>query len=141
MQLVLSEARKQRSFREVWVGYLLAILLLSVFIYSDLGELRMNSSWFQIQQDIHRYVGVLTAFLLVIGLSRLMWLWRRNKKLRGLVGTRRARPVSDMAGKGWIVAPILYSCGICTWGRDPWYSWRFDRFPRRLYTCFRVCAF
>ena len=52
MQLVLSEARKQRSFREVWVGYLLAILLLSVFIYSDLGELRMNSSWFQIQQDI-----------------------------------------------------------------------------------------
>lgn len=32
MQLVLSEARKQRSFREVWVGYLLAILLLSVFI-------------------------------------------------------------------------------------------------------------
>ena len=61
MQLVLSEARKQRSFREVWVGYLLAILLLSVFIYSDLGELRMNSSWFQIQQDIHRYVGVLSA--------------------------------------------------------------------------------
>ena len=35
MQLVLSEARKQRSFREVWVGYLLAILLLSVFIYSQ----------------------------------------------------------------------------------------------------------
>lgn len=35
MQLVLSEARKQRSFREVWVGYLLVILTLSVFIYSD----------------------------------------------------------------------------------------------------------
>ena len=84
MQLVLSEARKQRSFREVWVGYLLAILLLSVFIYSDLGELRMNSSWFQIQQDIHRYVGVLTAFLLVIGLSR-----RRNKKLRDWLGPPR----------------------------------------------------
>lgn len=88
MQLVLSEARKQRSFREVWVGYLLAILLLSVFIYSDLGELRMNSSWFQIQQDIHRYVGVLTAFLLVIGLSRLMC-YETEQKTAGLVGTAR----------------------------------------------------
>ena len=32
MQLVLSEARKQRSFREVLVGYLLTILLLSVLL-------------------------------------------------------------------------------------------------------------
>lgn len=91
MQLVLSEARKQRSFREVWVGYLLAILLLSVFIYSDSGELRMNSSWFQIQQDIHRYVGVLTAFLLVIGLSRLMC-YETEQKTAGLIGAAAYGP-------------------------------------------------
>ena len=57
MQLMLSEARKQRSFREVWVGYLLAILLLSVFIYSDSEGLEYGG-WYFIQQDIHRYVGV-----------------------------------------------------------------------------------
>ena len=37
MRLVLSEARKQRSFRETWVGYLLTILLLFVLIYTGLG--------------------------------------------------------------------------------------------------------
>ena len=85
MQLVLSEARKQRSFREVWVGYLLAILLLSVFIYSDSEGLEYGG-WYFIQQDIHRYVGVLTAFLLVIGLSRLMC-YETEQRTAGLIGT------------------------------------------------------
>ena len=79
MRLVLSEARKQRSFRETWVGYLLTILLLFVLIYTGLGELKyvaefgyFEQCWFTIQQDIRSYVGTFTAFLLVIGLSRLM---------------------------------------------------------------------
>lgn len=90
MQLVLSEARKQRSFREVWVGYLLAILLLSAFIYSDSGELKYGG-WYFIQQDIYRCVGVLTAFLLVIGLSRLMC-YETEQKTAGLVGTAAHGP-------------------------------------------------
>lgn len=91
MQLVLSEARKQRSFREAWVGYLLAILLLSVFIYSDSEGLKYGG-WYSIQQDIHRYVGVLTAFLLVIGLSRLMC-YETEQKTAGLVGTAAHGPL------------------------------------------------
>ena len=90
MQLVLSEARKQRSFREVWVGYLLVILLLSAFIYSDSGELKYGG-WYSIQQDIHRYVGVLTAFLLVIGLSRLMC-YETEQKTAGLIGAAAYGP-------------------------------------------------
>ena len=109
MQLVLSEARKQRSFREVWVGYLLAILLLSVFIYSDLGELRMNSSWFQIQQDIHRYVGVLTAFLLVIGLSRLMC-YETEQKTAGLVGTAAHGP--SLTWRAKVGLSLLYCTAV-----------------------------
>ena len=43
MRLVLSEARKQRSFRETWVGYLLTILLLFVLIYSTGIDTRIDA--------------------------------------------------------------------------------------------------
>lgn len=108
MRLVLSEARKQRSFREVWVGYLLAILLLSVFICSDSGELK-HAGWYLIQQDIHRYVGVLTAFLLVIGLSRLMC-YETERKTAGLIGTAAYGPALTWRGK--VGLSILYCTAV-----------------------------
>lgn len=108
MQLVLSEARKQRSFREVWVGYPLAILLLSVFIYSDSEGLEYGG-WYFIQQDIHRYVGVLTAFLLVIGLSRLMC-YEREQKTAGLVGTATHGPAFTWRAKAGL--SLLYCTAV-----------------------------
>ena len=105
MRLVLSEARKQRSFRETWVGYLLAILLLFVLIYTGLGELKFvaefgyyEQCWFAIQQDIRSYVGTFTAFLLVIGLSRLMC-YETEQKTAGLVGTAAHGPTLTWRAK------------------------------------------
>lgn len=90
MQLMWNEARKQRSFREVWVGCLLTVLFLSVIIYTDSAYLEYNP-WFLIQQDIHRYAGALTAFLLVIGLSRLMC-YETERKTAGIIGSTTYGP-------------------------------------------------
>lgn len=112
MQLVLNEARKQRSFREVWVGCLLAILFLSVFIYSDSWDLNLNPgpiAWFQLQQDIHRYVGVLTAFLLVIGLSRLMC-YETEQRTAGLVGTAAYGP--SLTWRAKVGLSLLYCTAV-----------------------------
>ncbi|MEY8420904.1 hypothetical protein AALA83_16735 [Oscillospiraceae bacterium 44-5] len=105
MQLVLSEARKQRSFRETWVGYLLATLLLFVLIYTGLGELKYvaefgayEQCWFTIQQDIRSYVGTFAAFLLVIGLSRLMC-YETEQGTAGLVGTAAHGPALTWRAK------------------------------------------
>ena len=112
MQLVLNEARKQRSFREVWVGCLLAILFLSIFIYSDSWDLNLNPApiaWFQLQQDIHRYVGVLTAFLLVIGLSRLMC-YETEQRTAGLVGTAAYGP--SLTWRAKVGLSLLYCTAV-----------------------------
>lgn len=119
MQLIWNEARKQRAFREVWVGYLLAALFLSVFIYTDSGDLTsvfiyadsggltvdLKISWFLIQQDIRRYVGALTAFLLVIGLSRLMC-YETERNTSGLIGTAAHGPSLTWSAKAGLA--ILY---------------------------------
>ena len=115
MQLIWNEARKQRAFREVWVGYLLAALLLSVFLYADSGDLTahltvdlavdLKISWYLIQQDIHRYVGALTAFLLVIGLSRLMC-YETERNTSGLIGTAAHGPSLTWSAKAGL--SILY---------------------------------
>ena len=107
MPLIWNEARKQRAFREVWVGYLLAALLLFVFIYNDSGSLTVDlkNSWYLIQQDIHRYVGALTAFLLVIGLSRLMC-YETERNTSGLIGTATHGPNLTWGAK--VGLSILY---------------------------------
>lgn len=68
---VRDEWRKHRAFREVWAGYLLggAYLLFNLIQYWRYGS---PSSWFEIQQDIYLYGNMLTAFLIVMGLPRLM---------------------------------------------------------------------
>lgn len=71
MWSIRDELRKHRAFREVWVGYLLgaAYFLFTLRQYSRYG---FPSSWFGIQQDIYCYGNLLTAFLIVMGLPRLM---------------------------------------------------------------------
>ena len=69
----------------------------------------MNSSWFQIQQDIHRYVGVLTAFLLVIGLSRLMC-YETEQKTAGLVGTAAHGP--SLTWRAKVGLSLLYCTAV-----------------------------
>lgn len=109
MQLILNEARKQLSFREVWVGCLLACLFLFVFIYTDSADLKLNSSWYQIQQDIPRYVGVLTAFLLVIGLSRLMC-YETEQKTAGVIGSAAYGPAFTWRAK--VGLSLLYCTAV-----------------------------
>lgn len=108
MQSILAEARKQRAFRETWIGVLLAVLFLTVFLSMDSADLGAWASWYQIQQDIHRYVGVLTAFLLVIGLSRLMC-YETEQKTSGLIGTAARGPFSTWGAKAGL--SVLY-CGL-----------------------------
>lgn len=119
MQLLLNEARKQRSFREVWVGCLLALLFLSIFIYTDSVNPGLNSAWFQIQQDIHRYVGALTAFLLVIGLSRLMC-YETEQNTAGLIGTAAQGPALTWGAKSGLAilycAVVVFILGAATLG-------------------------
>lgn len=71
MWSIKDELRKHRAFREVWAGYLLgaAYFLFNLRQYSRYGS---PSSWFEIQQDIYCYGNLLTAFLIVMGLPRLM---------------------------------------------------------------------
>ena len=65
---IWDELKKHRAFREVWIGYLLGGAFFLLALYQTSGRDR----WFLIQQDIYTYGDTLTAFLLVIGLSRLM---------------------------------------------------------------------
>jgi hypothetical protein len=69
MQLLRAEWKKHNTFREAWVGYILgfAFLLVSLYMARSSSELK----WFGVQQNIYTYGATLTAFLIVIGLSRL----------------------------------------------------------------------
>ena len=119
MQLIMAEARKQRSFREARIGVLLAFLFLPVFIGMDSADLGLWAPWFLIQQDIHRYVGVLTAFLLVIGLSRLMC-YETERKTSGLIGTAARGALATWGAKTGVAflycAAVVFALGAATLG-------------------------
>lgn len=79
MWSVFSEAKKYRAFREAWVGCLLGVLFLIFALYQEFPEdislirtLPARQNWFRVQQDIRTYGGTLTAFLLAVGLPRLI---------------------------------------------------------------------
>ncbi len=108
MQSIFAEARKQRSFREARIGALLAVLFLAVFIGMDLADPDTWAPWYFIQQDIRRYVGALTAFLLVIGLSRLMC-YETERKTAGLIGTAARGAQATWGAK--VGLSVLY-CGL-----------------------------
>ncbi len=76
MWSVLDEAKKHRAFRESWVAYILGglFLLMSLYIEMDNGNAMVPAwrNWYSIQQNIYSYGASLTAFLLAVGLPRLV---------------------------------------------------------------------
>ena len=87
MRTILHEAKKSLSFRETWVGVLIAlgflILMLKISIYETAD---VSEQWNGVFQDIRTYGATLTAFLLVTGLSRLMC-YERERKTDALLFT------------------------------------------------------
>lgn len=97
MRLLLDEARKHRAFREAWIGYLLSgiYLLLALHTYSlgnisevsaKLVPMIIAQNWYSIHQDIYAYGASITAFLLTIGLPRLIC-YERERRTDCLIGT------------------------------------------------------
>ena len=76
---VFDEAKKHMTFREVWVGCLLGMLFLIFSIYQEsltdaniIEIMPIRQFWYGVQQNIRTYGGTLTAFLLAVGLPRLI---------------------------------------------------------------------
>ena len=90
--LISDEARKHRAFREVWVAYLLGGLYLLLGLYTDISEQNYSAlydaqqNWNFVQQNIYSHGATLTAFLLAVGLPRLVCC-EREYRTDDLVGT------------------------------------------------------
>lgn len=105
MWSICDELKKQQAFREVWVGYLLggAFFLLGLWQNSSYGPARW---WYFIQQDIQSYGEMLTAFLIVVGLSRLMCCEREYGTDR-IIRTAVSGPFLVWRAK------VLFTIGYC----------------------------
>lgn len=90
--LISDEARKHRAFREVWVAYLLGGLYLLLGLYTEISEQNYSirypaeQKWYFLQSNIRSYGATLTAFLLAVGLPRLVCC-EREYRTDDLVGT------------------------------------------------------
>jgi len=90
--LISDEARKHQAFREVWVAYLLGGLYLLLGLYTDISEQNYSAlydaqqNWNFVQQNIYSHGATLTAFLLAVGLPRLVCC-EREYRTDDLVGT------------------------------------------------------
>ena len=90
--LISDEARKHRAFREVWVAYLLGGLYLLLGLYTEISEQNYSAlydaqqKWWFVQQNIRSYGATLTAFLLAVGLPRLVCC-EKEYRTDDLVGT------------------------------------------------------
>ena len=90
--LISDEARKHRAFREVWVAYLLGGLYLLLGLYTEISEQNYSAlydaqqKWLFVQQNIYSYGATLTAFLLAVGLPRLVCC-EKEYRTDKLVGT------------------------------------------------------
>ena len=90
--LISDEARKHRAFREVWVAYLLGGLYLLLGLYTEISEQNYSvlydaqQKWNFVQQNIYSYGATLTAFLLAVGLPRLVCC-EKEYRTDDLVGT------------------------------------------------------
>lgn len=108
MQSVLYEARKQRAFKEAWVGFIIAGILMLVFLSQTLGlraeDRAMN--WYLVQQDIYTYGATLTAFLIVIGLPRLICYERERGTDSLICASNKGRFIT------W-KAKVLYCLAYC----------------------------
>ena len=82
--LISDEARKHRAFREVWVAYILGGLYLLLGLYTEISEQNYSirypaeQKWYFLQSNIRSYGATLTAFLLAVGLPRLVCCERRH---------------------------------------------------------------
>ena len=100
--LISDEARKHRAFREVWVAYLLGGLYLLLGLYTEISEQNYSirypaeQKWYFLQQNIRSYGATLTAFLLAVGLPRLIWSGRQ-RLAAGTHGERKRRLQSSIA--------------------------------------------
>lgn len=80
------------AFREVWVAYLLGGLYLLLGLYTEISEQNYSvlydaqQKWNFVQQNIYSYGATLTAFLLAVGLPRLVCC-EREYRTDDLVGT------------------------------------------------------
>lgn len=112
MCLIWDEAKKHQGFRETWVGYLLGGLFLLICLYKEKSGFITAAppwqNWYQVHQNIYTYGGTLTAFLLAIGLPRLIC-YEKERKTDGLIRT------SDMGclytWKSKVMFTILY-CAV-----------------------------
>lgn len=90
--LISDEARKHRAFREAWVAYLLGGLYLLLGLYTEISEQNYSAlydaqqKWLFVQQNIYSYGATLTAFLLAVGLPRLVCC-EKEYRTDKLVGT------------------------------------------------------
>ena len=87
MRSILCEAKKHLSFRETWVGYILGIgyLLLSLKVTEETVP-NIGQRWYSMYQNIYSYGAMLSAFLVVICISRLMC-YERERKTDALLYT------------------------------------------------------
>ena len=110
--LISDEARKHRAFREVWVAYLLGGLYLLLGLYTEISDQNYSvrydaqQKWWFVQQNIRSYGATLTAFLLAVGLPRLVCcegntgrtiLSGRQRLAAGTHGERKRRLQSSIA--------------------------------------------
>ena len=109
--LISDEARKHRAFREVWVAYLLGGLYLLLGLYTEISDQNYSvrydaqQKWWFVQQNIRSYGATLTAFLLAVGLPRLVCCEReyrtilsgRQRLADGTHGGRKRRLRSSIA--------------------------------------------
>ena len=106
--LISDEARKHRAFREVWVAYLLGGLYLLLGLYTEISEQNYSAlydaqqKWWFVQQNIRSYGATLTAFLLAVGLPRLVCC-EKEYRTDDLVGTAAL-------GRRLILQTVTYKC-------------------------------
>ena len=112
--LISDEARKHRAFREVWVAYLLGGLYLLLGLYTEISEQNYSAlydaqqKWLFVQQNIYSYGATLTAFLLAVGLPRLICC-EREYRTDDLVGNGSAWPSVHMESENGVYSPLLRS--------------------------------
>ena len=105
----MSEIRKHRHFREVWIGYLLAAAYLYMGLSDNFAGPDMDQNWFITQQDI-RSCGIIVLSILVgIGLPHLIsYEWERGTQV--LIRTAKRGALYTYLNK---VRFALIYCLVC----------------------------
>lgn len=104
MRSVLYEAKKHISFRETWVGYILAVGFLCIALKNTAYTIPdVAGQWNSLFQDIYVYGATLSAFLVAIGISRLMCYEHERKTDALLYTATNGRSISFLSKIGFAV--------------------------------------